>query len=83
MGPTISSCRRPTLKWDGDPCQNLFVVCRFAFALIHDIQLTDVTTNRNVEAGFLLKDETLYGLILSADTCPSAMAFTFSAAFAD
>jgi hypothetical protein len=34
-----------------------------------------------VEEGFSLKDETLYGLILSADACTSAMAF--SAAFAD
>ena len=81
MGPTISSCRQPTLKWDGGPHQKSFVVCRFAFALIRDIQSTDVTTNRNVEAGFSLKDETLYGLILSADACTSAMAF--SAAFAD
>jgi len=30
-GPTISSCRRPTLKWDGEPRRKSFVVCRFAF----------------------------------------------------
>ena len=34
VGPTISSCRRPPLKWDGDPTWKSFVVCRFAFALI-------------------------------------------------
>jgi hypothetical protein len=34
-----------------------------------------------VEEGLLLKDEKMYGLILSADACTSAMAF--SAAFAD
>jgi hypothetical protein len=33
-GSTISSCRRPMLKWDGYLCQKMFVVCRFALALM-------------------------------------------------
>jgi hypothetical protein len=34
-----------------------------------------------VEEGLSLKDEALFGLVLSADACTSAMAF--NAAFAD
>jgi hypothetical protein len=59
----ISLWRRQTLKWGAAPCWKPSVVCRFAFAFIQsrlemafDIQLTDATTNWNVEEGLSLKD---------------------------